>query len=90
MKPEVKTFRFFAKSLDSGNYVVREAIRFEGNVENNIIYAAYYDDWNEFVIREPIYAADNSNELQAVLAAVAEFYTEKPEGMIDFCTVIKE
>ena len=31
MKPEVKPFKYFAKSLDSGNYAIREAIRFEGN-----------------------------------------------------------
>lgn len=87
MKPEVKTFRYFAKSLDSGNYIIREAIRFEGHVDNNFIYATYYDDWNQSIIREPIYAAGNGDELRKVLAAIAEYYSTNPEGTLDFCTI---
>lgn len=87
MKPEVKTFRYFAKSLDSGNYIIREAIRFEGHVENNFIYATYYDDWNQSIIREPIYHPTNEDELRKVLAVIAEFYNNNPEGILDFCTI---
>ena len=87
MKPEVKPFKYFAKSLDNGNYAIREAIRFEGHVETNLIYATYYDDWNQSVFREPIYAAGNENELRKVLAVIAEFYNNNPEGILDFCTI---
>ena len=79
MKQEAKTFRYFAKSLDNGNYVIREAIRFEGNVENNFIYAVYYDDWNQACIKE--------NELHQALATVALFYNNNPEGLLDLCTI---
>jgi hypothetical protein len=87
MKPEVKPFKYFAKSLDNGNYVIREAVRFEGHVETNFIYATYYDDWNQSIIREPIYAAADENELRKVLAVIAEFYNNNPEGILDFCTI---
>lgn len=87
MKQEAKTFRYFAKSLDNGNYVIREAIRFEGNVENNFIYAVYYDDWNQACIKEPIYATSNENELHQALATVALFYNNNPEGLLDLCTI---
>lgn len=84
MKPEVKPFRYCAQVLNSGNFVIREAIRFDANSEDFIIYALYYDDWIESVIREPIYLATDEQDLRNTLATIAQFYSTNPEGMLDF------
>lgn len=84
MKPEVKPFRYCARSLDTGKISIREAIRFEASPETNFIYAVYYNDWKDVVITEPIFKAINNNELYALLSAVSQFYHNNPEGLFDF------
>lgn len=86
MKPEVKPFRYCARSLDDGKISIREAVRFEANPENNLLYAVYYDDWNKFILTEPIFKATDSEELYALISSIAQFYHTSPEGLLDFVT----
>lgn len=86
MKPEVKPFRYCARSLDDGKISIREAVRFEANPENNFLYAVYYDDWNKFILTEPIFKASDSEELYALISSIAQFYHRSPEGLLDFVT----
>lgn len=86
MKPEVKPFRYCARSLDTGIISIREAVRFEANPENNLVYAVYYDDWNKFILTEPIFRASDSEELYALISSISQFYHTSPEGLLDFVT----
>lgn len=86
MKPEVKPFRYCARSLDDGKISIREAVRFEANPETNLVYAVYYDDWNKFILTEPIFKASDSEELYALISSIAQFYHTSPEGLLDFVT----
>lgn len=84
MKPEVKPFRYCARSLDTGKISIREAIRFEADPETNFIYAVYYNDWKDVVITEPIFKAIDNTELYALLSVTSQFYHNNPEGLLDF------
>lgn len=86
MKPEVKPFRYCARSLDTGKISIREAIRFEADPESNFIYAVYYNDWKDVVITEPIFKTINSEELYRLLSVISQFYHNNPEGLLDFVT----
>lgn len=86
MKPEVKPFRYCARSLDTGIISIREAVRFEANTENNFLYAVYYDDWNKFILTEPIFKATDENELYSLISVISQFYHNNPEGLLDFVT----
>lgn len=86
MKPEVKTFRYCARSLDDGKISIREAVRFEANPETNLLYAVYYDDWDKFILTEPIFKANDSEELYALISSISQFYHTTPEGLLDFVT----
>ena len=84
MKPEVKPFRYCARSLDTGIISVREAVRFEADPESNFIYAVYYNDWKDVVITEPIFKTINDEELYRLLSVISQFYHNNPEGLLDF------
>lgn len=84
MRPEIKPFRYCARSLDGGKISIREAIRFEADPETNLIYAVYYSDWKDAVLTEPIFRAIDNNELYALLSAISLFYNNNPEGLLDF------
>ena len=84
MRYETKSFRYCARSLDTGKISIREAIRFEADSETNFIYAVYYNDWKDVVITEPIFKAIDSNELYALLSVITQFYHNNPEGLLDF------
>ena len=86
MKPEVKPFRYCARSLDDGKISIREAVRFEANPENNFLYAVYYDDWNKFILTEPIFKAIDNDELYRLISSISQFYHTSPEGLLDFVT----
>lgn len=86
MKPEVKPFRYCARSLDDGKISIREAVRFEANPENNLLYAVYYDDWNKFILTEPIFKAIDNDELYRLISSISQFYHTSPEGLLDFVT----
>lgn len=86
MKPEVKPFRYCARSLDDGKISIREAVRFEANPENNFLYAVYYDDWNKFILAEPIFKAADTEELYRLISSIAQFYHTSPDGLLDFVT----
>lgn len=86
MKPEVKPFRYCARSLDTGIISIREAVRFEANPETNLFYAVYYDDWNKFILTEPIFKATDNDELYRLISSISQFYHTSPEGLLDFVT----
>lgn len=86
MKPEVKPFRYCARSLDTGIISIREAVRFEANPENNFLYAVYYDDWDKFILTEPIFKAIDNDELYRLISSISQFYHTSPEGLLDFVT----
>lgn len=86
MKPEVKPFRYCARSLDDGKISIREAVRFEANPETNLLYAVYYDDWNKFILTEPIFKAIDNDELYRLISSISQFYHTSPEGLLDFVT----
>ena len=86
MKPEIKPFRYCARSLDDGKIYIREAIRFEADPENNLIYAVFYDDWNKFILRDPIFKAISDEEIYLLLSSISQFYHTSPEGLLDFVT----
>lgn len=86
MKPEVKPFRYCARSLDTGIISIREAVRFEANPETNLLYAVYYDDWNKFILTEPIFKAIDNDELYRLISSISQFYHTSPEGLLDFVT----
>lgn len=86
MKPEVKPFRYCARSLDTGIISIREAVRFEANPETNFLYAVYYDDWDKFILTEPIFKAIDNDELYRLISSISQFYHTSPEGLFDFVT----
>lgn len=81
---EVNSFRYHAKALDTGNYVIREGIGFEASPENNIIFGLYYDYFKGSVIKEPIYLASDEKDLRDTLASVAQFYANNPDDIVSF------
>lgn len=84
MRQEIKSFRYCARSLDTGKISIREAIRFEADPESNFIYAVYYNDWKDVVITEPIFKTINDEELYRLLSVISQFYHNNPEGLLDF------
>ena len=84
MRQEIKSFRYCARSLDTGKISIREAIRFEADPESNFIYAVYYNDWKDVVITEPIFKANDENELYSLISVISQFYHNNPEGLLDF------
>lgn len=84
MKPEAKKFRYFAKVLDSGDYVIREATGFEANPEDKIIFALYYDDRYKTVIKESIYLATDEKDLLDTLKIAAQCYANNPDDIVSF------
>ncbi len=76
------TYKFCAKVVDKDEYIVAKAIRFEGNGE--FICVVYYDDWNESLIKKPIYRATSPEDFRETLTVISQFYTNSPEGVLDF------
>lgn len=77
-----RTFGFSAKKVDKDEYIVADAIRFEGDGE--FICAIYYNDWDESLVKTPIYRAVSEEDFKATFTVISQFYTKNPDGVLDF------
>lgn len=75
-------YKFCAKEVGEDNYVVADAIRFEGNGE--FICVIYYEAWNDQLIKIPVYQASSEEDFKEKLNIISIFYTNHPEGVLDF------
>lgn len=83
MVKEYRTFKFCGKGIDTNDYIIANALRFESIKE--VIYALYYDDWNGgSFIKVPIYEPTSEEDLKRALKAISQFYTNNPDGVFDF------
>ena len=79
-----KTFayKFCAKEVGEENYIIADAIRFEGNGE--FICVIYYNAWNDELIKIPIYKSTSKEDFKEKLSMISSFYTTRPDGILDF------
>ena len=84
IKRENKTFRFCAKNINNNNYIIADAIRFEGS-EENIIYAICYDDISNSIIKIPVYKTSSSEKLKETLWDIISCYRNDHNGIFVFC-----
>lgn len=83
IKRESKTFRFCAKNINNNNYIIADAIRFEGN--ENIIYAICYDDISNNIIKIPVYKTSSLEKLETILYDIVSCYRNDTNGVYWFC-----
>ena len=83
IKRESKTFRFCAKNINNNNYIIADAIRFEGS--ENIIYAICYDDISNNIIKIPVYETSSSEKLEQTLWDIISCYRNDHNGIFVFC-----
>lgn len=73
-------FKICAQELETNNYIVQEAIRFES--DDKFIYSVSYNDWDNVIIKIPIYKFTSKEDLKKTLIAISKFYTEHPDGIL--------
>lgn len=83
IKRESKTFRFCAKNINNNNYIIADAIRFEGS--ENIIYAICYDDISNNIIKIPVYETSSSEKFEQTLCNIILCYRNDHNGIFVFC-----
>ena len=75
-------FKVCAQNLETKDYFIQEAIRFETHDE--FIYSVNYDDWNNAIYKIPIYRSTSKEDLEKTLIVISQFYTEHPDGILNF------
>lgn len=75
-------FKICAQNLETKDYFIQEAIRFETHDE--FIYSVNYDDWNNAIYKIPIYRSTSKEDLEKTLITISQFYTEHPDGILNF------
>lgn len=75
-------FKVCAQNLETKDYFIQEAIRFETHDE--FVYSVNYDDWNECIFKIPIYRSTSKEDLEKTLIMISQFYTEHPDGILNF------
>ena len=75
-------FKICAQNLETKDYFIQEAIRFETHDE--FIYSVNYDDWNKCIFKIPIYRSTSKEDLEKTLITISQFYTEHPDGILNF------
>lgn len=73
-------FKICAQILETNDYVVQEAIRFESDGE--CIYSVSYNDWDDETVKIPIYKSTSKEDLRKMLVTISKFYTEYPDGVL--------
>lgn len=84
IRRENNSFRFCAKNINNNNYIIADAIRFEGS-EENIIYAICYDDISNNIIKIPVYETSSSEKLEQTLCDIISCYRNDHNGIFVFC-----
>lgn len=75
-------FKICAQNLETKDYFIQEAIRFETHDE--FVYSVNYDDWNKCIFKIPIYRSISKEDLEKTLITISQFYTEHPDGILNF------
>lgn len=75
-------FKVCAQNLETKDYFIQEAIRFE--THNEFVYSVNYDDWNKYIFKIPIYKSTSKEDLEKTLIVISQFYTEHPDGILNF------
>lgn len=75
-------FKVCAQNLETKDYFIQEAIRFETHDE--FVYSVNYDDWNNAIYKIPIYRSTSKEDLEKTLITISQFYTEHPDGILNF------
>ena len=75
-------FKICAQNLETKDYFIQEAIRFETHDE--FVYSVNYDDWNKCIFKIPIYRSTSKEDLEKTLITISQFYTEHPDGILNF------
>jgi len=75
-------FKVCAQNLETKDYFIQEAIRFETHDE--FVYSVNYDDWNKCIFKIPIYRSTSKEDLEKTLIMISQFYTEHPDGILNF------
>lgn len=78
----INIFKICAQNLETKDYFIQEAIRFETHDE--FIYSVNYDDWNNAIYKIPIYRSTSKEDLEKTLITINQFYTEHPDGILNF------
>lgn len=78
----INIFKICAQNLETKDYFIQEAIRFETHDE--FIYSVNYDDWNNAIYKIPIYKSTSKEDLEKTLITISQFYTEHPDGILNF------
>lgn len=78
----INIFKICAQNLETKDYFIQEAIRFETHDE--FIYSVNYDDWNNAIYKIPIYRSTSKEDLEKTLITISQFYTEHPDGILNF------
>lgn len=84
IRRESNSFRFCAKNINNNNYIIADAIRFEGS-EENIIYAICYDDINNNIVKIPVYKTSSLEKLETILYDIVSCYRNDHNGVYWFC-----
>lgn len=78
----INIFKICAQNLETKDYFIQEAIRFE--IHDEFIYSVNYDDWNNAIYKIPIYRSTSKEDLEKTLITISQFYTEHPDGILNF------
>ena len=78
----INIFKICAQNLETKDYFIQEAIRFETHDE--FIYSVNYDGWNNAIYKIPIYRSTSKEDLEKTLITISQFYTEHPDGILNF------
>lgn len=78
----INIFKICAQNLETKDYFIQEAIRFETHDE--FVYSVNYDDWNNAIYKIPIYRSTSKEDLEKTLITISQFYTEHPDGILNF------
>lgn len=78
----ISIFKICAQNLETKNYFIQEAIRFETHDE--YIYSVSYNNWDNVIFEIPIYKSTSKEDLEKTLITISQFYTEHPDGILNF------
>lgn len=76
----INIFKICAQNLETKDYFIQDAIRFETHDE--FIYSVNYNNWEDAVIKIPIYKSTSKEDLRKTLVTISRFYTEHPDGIL--------
>ena len=75
-------FKICAQNLETKDYFIQNAIRFE--TRDEYIYSVSYNNWDNAIFEIPIYKSTSKEDLEKTLIVISQFYTEHPDGILNF------